>query len=258
MIKRYIPVDSTVLLTPSFADADALTDLVEDFLSQVPSFTPRHWGWVEPTSLELSLPEIRALLNENGSPDITWKRKSEPKGWGVFHKRRYPPIGPQLAGHGLEVSADKAAQVEELINYLRHLVVQYGVEYAFCDSNTDDYRRIGFANGFAPTADNLMVFTHMLVKRLPDILWGQVFGPAYVRLFGLEKLLSAPAYKVEQLGPESVYIQLSESLFDMHDRYAEVDAVRQQVKQHLDDNIFFDARNLEGHVYRTPVFAFPE
>jgi hypothetical protein len=252
-----MPVDSTVLLTPAFADADAFTDLVEDFLSQVPSFRPRHWGWVEPTNLVLSLPEIRALLNENGSPDITWKRKSPPKGWGMLSKRCDLLIGPQFASHALQVSADKAAQVDELINYLRHLVVQYGVEYAFCDSNTNDYRRIGFANGFAPTADNFMVFTHMLVKRLPDILWGQVFGPAYVRLFGLEKLLSAPAYKVEQLGPETVYIQLSESLFDMHDRYAEVDAVRQQVKQHLDDNIFFDARNPEGHVYRTPVFEFP-
>jgi hypothetical protein len=89
-------------------------------------------------------------------------------------------------------------------------------------------------------------------------MWLQIFGPAYVRLIGLDKILSAPAYKVEQLGPETVSVQLSESLFDLHDRYDEVEIVRKKVKQHLDDNIFFDPRNEKDHVYRVPQFEFPE
>lgn len=51
--------------------------------------------------------------------------------------------------------------------------------------------------------------------------------------------MTAPAYKVEQLGPETVYLQPSSSLFDMHERYDEVDSIRCEAKQHLDDNIFF-------------------
>ena len=34
--------------------------------------------------------------------------------------------------------------------------------------------------------------------------------------------------------------------------------VSQQVKQHLDDNVFFDPRNAKDHVYRVPKFEFPD
>lgn len=77
------------------------------------------------------------------------------------------------------------------------------------------------------------------MKWLPDIVWSQVLGPAYIGLFGINKVMTAPAYKVEQLGPETVYLQPSSSLFDMHERYDEVDSIRCEAKQHLHDNIFF-------------------
>lgn len=96
-----------------------------------------------------------------------------------------------------------------------------------------------------------------MVKHLPALYWSQVFGPPYVRLFGLEKLLSTPAFKVEQLGPETVYLQLTESIFDVRERYDHVDAVREKVKAHIDDNIIFNPNNPPDHVYRVPDFQFP-
>jgi len=243
-------------LTPSFKDAEALSDLVEDFLDQLTIYRPSHWGIIEPINLKLTMPEIREFLR-NGSHDIYWKRKSSPKGWGRFCRRKYPLRGPQFAYSLFAVSADKSEQVDEITNYFWHLSSAFGMEYAFLDSMVDLYKETARANGFAPYG-NFGIFTHELVRSLPDIVWSQIFGPAYVKLFGLNKLLSAPAYKVEQLGAETVYIQLSESLFDMHDRYEEVDAVRQAVKRHLDDNIFFDSRNPPDHVYRVPEFTFPE
>lgn len=257
MKKKYIPVDCQVLLTPSFKADDDFADLVNDFLGELPTYFPTHWGVVEPIGLELTVPELRDFLCEGGN-EIMWKRKTPPKGWGVFRKRTYPLRGPQLASHALEVSANNARQVQDVASYIKHLVTQFGVEYAICDSMTEPYKSVGFANGVAPFASNFMIPTHRLMRCLPDIVWAQIFGPAYVKLIGLDKLLSAPAHKVEQLGPETVYVQLSESLFDMHDRYEEVDAVRQQVKQHLDDNIFFDPRNAKEHVYRVPQFEFPD
>ncbi|MGY6269023.1 hypothetical protein ACXIUT_04970 [Achromobacter denitrificans] len=257
MKNRYISVDSTILLTPSFKKAANFSDLIEDFIDNLPEFRPRHWGVVEPINLELSMPEVREFLSGSHKV-IMWKRKSPPKGWGVFKKRTYPLRGPQYAYHVMQVTSGTADSVEALIRYIKHLAKKSGVEYAFCDSMVAEYKRVGFVNGFAPSAGHIMVFTHLLVRMLPDILWSQVFGPAYVRLFGLEKLLSAPAYRVEQLGPETVYLQLSESIFDMHERYEEVDGVRQRVKKHLDDNIFFDPANAADHVYRVPQFEFPD
>ncbi|MDF3848005.1 hypothetical protein [Achromobacter denitrificans] len=224
-------------------------------MEQLPEFKPRHWGVIEPINLELEIAEVRDFLGD-GENGIMWKRKSPPKGWGDFKKRTDPLRGPQFARHGMQVTAEKASRVDALIGYIKQLESRFGVEYAFCDSVAAEYKMIGFANGFAPTAGNIYVFTHTLSEKLPDILWSQIFGPAYVRLFGLDKLLSAPAYRVEQLADEVVYLQLSESLFDMHELYAEVDAVRQRVKEHLDDNIFFDPRNAKDHVYRVPQFEF--
>lgn len=38
----------------------------------------------------------------------------------------------------------------------------------------------------------------------------------------------------------------------------EVDAVRDRVKNHLDDNILFKSGNSADHVYKMPTFQFPE
>jgi hypothetical protein len=257
MKKRYIPLNAKALLTPSFKSADAFADLVEDFLTRLPTFAPGRWGVIEPINLSLSMPEIRDFL-QSGSSDIMWKRNVPPKGWGIFRKRTNPLKGPQLASHYLDVSVGKNDQVLDLISYMSHLSRWAGVEYAHCDTLSLPYVDIAHQNGLAPYKNNISIYTYMLVKALPDVMWFQIFGPAYVRLIGLDKILSAPAYKVEQLGPETVSVQLSESLFDLHDRYDEVEIVRKKVKQHLDDNIFFDPRNEKDHVYRVPQFEFPE
>ncbi|MNK82146.1 hypothetical protein D3C87_1019100 [compost metagenome] len=257
MKKRNIPLDAKVLLSPSFKSAEDFVGLVRDFLVRLPLFTPNGRGDVEPINLRLLMPEIEKFLRPGGST-IMWKRKSSPKGWGVLKKRTNPLRGPQFSSHYLDVSVESAGQVSDLIGYLRGFVEWARIEYAFCDTLTKEYVSAAQVNGLAPYKDNMNIYAHMLVRCLPDVVWSQIFGPAYVKLIGLDKLLSAPAHKVEQLGPETVYVQLSESLFDMHDRYEEVDAVRQQVKQHLDDNIFFDPRNAKEHVYRVPQFEFPD
>jgi hypothetical protein len=255
--KKYIGVDGQILLTPSFSGAADFVNLIEDFSVAVPSFSPSHWGVVEPINLELTAAELREFLSQDVN-SIMWKRKAIPKGWGVFRKRTYPLRGPQFASHALEVSVNHADQVKNLVDYFRHMVGRFGVEYAICDSTTEAYKAVGLANGFLPFASHFMIPTHRLMKCVPDVAWSQVFGPAYVKLIGRERLLSAPAYKVEAWGDESVYIQLSESIFDLHERFYEVDVVRKRVKSHLDDNVFFDPKKSTNHAYRVPQFQFVE
>lgn len=257
MKKRQIILDAKILLTPSFKSTDSFSDLVEDFLVRLPGFTPQRWGFVEPINLQLTPLEIREALR-SGSSDIMWKRNLDPKGWGVFKKRTFPLRGPQSAGHYLSFSLSTMEQVTSITSYIKGLTKIVGVEYAFCDTRSDGYKDAAALNGLAPYKGSLNVFTHSLTQSLPDVLWAQVFGPAYVEMFGMEKLMSTPAYRVEQLRPDAVYIQLTESLFDLHECYAEVDAVRERVKKHLDDNIFFNPGSSAGHVYKVPVFQFPE
>jgi hypothetical protein len=100
------------------------------------------------------------------------------------------------------------------------------------------------------------VYTQDLKKRLPDLFWLTVFGAPYVRLFGREKLLSAPASKVESVSDDIVLLQLSDSLTDVEQLPRELEDVRLRVKSHLGHNAFFEPGLPTDHNYRAPQFIF--
>jgi hypothetical protein len=254
--RKFIEISGTILFTQSFGSHESFYDAITHFTQFSPTYRPTHWGFFEPMNTKLDLEEVKRRLASTGDNYFGWTRKAPPKGVGGFKKRTYPLKGPQHARHSFSSTGRSDDNVEELLGYLRDAACHYGAEYACCDTLTKSYLPVALKNGFAPHG-YLGIFTHELVKWLPDVAWSQIFGPAYIRLFGLDRVMTAPAYKVEELGPEMVYLQLTESLFDLHERYDEVAAVRQEVKKHLDDNIFFDPSFPADHVYRTPIFHFP-
>lgn len=234
--------------------------MVEFFTEKLPVVTPNVWGITEPYRDLFDTADIRRKMlswhpNDAGKWNFDWKRKDKPRAWGGF-KRLYWGSGISHAEQFMYIDIEKEFDLQ-LTEYMKSVSQQFCTHYGYFDCMTDAYLPYSELCGSGIRGLGIAIGTNKLLRSLPDILWSQVFGPPYVRLFGLDKLLSAPAFKVEQLGPEMVYIQLSESLFDMHERYEEVDAVRQKVKAHLDDNIFFNPDNPESHVYRTPDFQFP-
>jgi len=272
-MKKICDVDLQIRLRPAFDDIDSFMALVTHFVEMLPEYAPEYWNLVEPINKPFDLAELRELMPLPGyNYDFLWKRKSKPKGWGRFFKSKVTSRCTSHAGHSLNLKAERNS-IEKLTNYLRSTSTRFGVEYAFCDSMVTEYIEWN-----SMTSGVHGLFSTGLTRWLPDLRWAQVFGPAYVRLFGLEKLLSTPAYKIEQLGPETVYLQLSESIFDLHENYDAVDTERQKIKAHLDDNIFFDPKKSvhylerlhdtgprcmtagqilpEDHIYRTPVFEF--
>lgn len=52
-------------------------------------------------------------------------------------------------------------------------------------------------------------YTRQLQHGLPALYWGNLFGPSYIDLFGLDRLLAAPAASVVE-EPWGVYLQVSE------------------------------------------------
>ncbi|HJV72859.1 MAG TPA: hypothetical protein VJ654_01440 [Noviherbaspirillum sp.] len=228
--------------------------LVEGFVEGMPEWRPEVWDITEPFKRPFSIQNVKETISSwpGAQFNFDWKRKSKPKAWGTFSRLYWGGGSPRHAF--IAMYADIPRGYDQLVvGYLRHAATEFASPYCYFDALVDQYKEVSIQNGVG----EMSITGRTLQKCLPNIFWSQVFGSPYVRLFGLEKLLSAPAYKVEQLGPETVYIQLSESLFDMHERYEAVDAIRQQVKTHLDDNIFFKTGNPEGHVYRTPDFQFP-
>jgi hypothetical protein len=86
---------------------------------------------------------------------------------------------------------------------------------------------------FDPAAKYRFGISPMILRRwIPELFWATVFGPEYVELFGRARLLSAPCHVAKEIG-QAVYVQLTESVFDMLTRFDEVQAARKRVKAHL-------------------------
>ncbi|MGO8673668.1 MAG: ankyrin repeat domain-containing protein [Capsulimonadaceae bacterium] len=81
-----------------------------------------------------------------------------------------------------------------------------------------------------------------------------LFGESYVDLFGMDRLLSCPAAFVRRVSNRCVSVQLTASPPATDDDWARFNAVRDDVKQHLGSNAFFDPKLPEDHEYVIPQF----
>ena len=83
-----------------------------------------------------------------------------------------------------------------------------------------------------------------------------VFGRPYVELFSRERLLSCPAYRVEELNSGSIVVQLTPELKDIAAEEAEFERVRQDARNHLNNDAFFDLAKGMDYRYRVPEFVW--
>ncbi|MGE8640640.1 MAG: hypothetical protein ACN6PR_18440 [Achromobacter sp.] len=253
MAKRNLQINAGALLIPDYADGHAFWKLVREFVFNLPGYQPQSWAADSSLRGKLSLLELRSLAEE-GATAFSWIRNSQPRGEGSISKRTLTPAGLEHAKHLFRISVKDDEQMDWLISYLCYTAASDGVDFAYCGAVGHE------SEGKKETRSSLQSEGHLstlvLKRSMPDLFWAQIFGKAYVDLFGLDKLLSSPAYQVEQLTQDAVYVQLTESIFDVRDRPAEVHARKQLVKRHLDENIFLDSSRPATHLYRVPGFAF--
>lgn len=83
-----------------------------------------------------------------------------------------------------------------------------------------------------------MQSTHQLAFGLPTLAWRTYFGPMYIRHFGKERLLSAPAYAAKEVHPDVISIQLTESIQAIDSDWERFHATRQRVIEHLGADSF--------------------
>lgn len=212
---------------------------------------PTKWGWWEPVSHPWDVSDLHAFIPDDrgGNADrVIWVRKKKLKAEGNFSVATWLDDAQAFNVHGTEwmhCELDNCP-VEALVAYIQRSSVELDGDIAFIHHVVEPEKPIReketeFEGCYINTKDLSMV-THTLKHWLPTLPWGVVFGEAYVRLFGLDKLLTAPAYKVEKLSDTAVYLQLSEKLTDLETDYESVHAVRLQVQAHLGERAFFDER----------------
>ena len=106
------------------------------------------------------------------------------------------------------------------------------------------------------TEKHLFVTTLNLSKCLPDIYWTTVFGRPYVELFSRERLLSCPAHRIKELDSGAIVIQLTPELKDIAAEEAAFERVRQDARNHLNNDAFFDPAKGLDYQYRVPEFVW--
>lgn len=255
--------------------------LLRLWLEVLPQLGPERFGSWEPVRKPF---ELEAAVRSWGDPFLARRRKPrmDASVWMRAGPRRQHALFKLSTSTGV---LGKLVRVSDLIDFVTRMSVELRAEFAFAHLLTQPDVETGFASDTVTSGPGradyfYSFFTHTLERYLPELYWITVLGPAYGRHFGPERLLSAPAYRVEALPHGAVLLQLSTSPLDFRDRFAEVDAVRRRVKEHLDENSFFDPRfhpSLEEryrphrtieegdamwerwfstHTYATPTFEF--
>ena len=75
--------------------------------------------------------------------------------------------------------------------------------------------------------------TRDLRKGIPLLPWATVFGAPYINLLGVDTFLRVPAQSVVQLSAEQVYIQVTESMHDIHENFDNFARKRAAIMDHL-------------------------
>ena len=248
------------ILSPlALTDREDARRIFELWALCAPETLPDRYGSTEPIKKEFSMAALDEVIRI-WELYIHFKRVRTPK-----------YISSVFMHHGLHrkhsiwnisFKQNDGALQSSLTNMLSLAVNEFNCDFAFIHCPVDDDVDRGRAAGPfifldpAKKRKNLFVTTHDLVKYIPDVYWITVFGPPYVRLFGRDRLLSTPAFRVEELADGSVLIQATSSLHDLSANPAPFVKARIAIKQHLDHNAFFDLGLGVGHKYDVPEFIW--
>ena len=83
-----------------------------------------------------------------------------------------------------------------------------------------------------------------------------VFGKPYVDLFSRERILSCPAHRVQEMDNGSIIVQLTPELRDTAAEEAAFERARQDARNHLNNDAFFDPIKGPDYQYRVPEFSW--
>jgi hypothetical protein len=153
--------------------------------------------------------------------------------------------GKQTASLSVGTDIEQFDHPNDLPEAIQKVATRFGASYGFVHYLSEaEVTRLSGSDTIVGNEYNpymLMISRWKLVRCLPNLDWGNIFGPEYVALFGgRDRVAAAPAAIVKELSPNTFYIQLSDNMLDFAMRHAQVDAVRERVKEYLGADCFFD------------------
>ena len=221
-------------------------------------FLPNRWGLYEPLRHHFSMSSLDEAIR-------TWefnflvKKTASPKLEGYI-AMQYGPHRSTACGP--LVWTPKILTNAAFCRLLERSAAAFSADFGLIHTITEADTSRGRAHGsvsFLDTAKTekfLYVASPMLKKCVPDIYWTTVFGRPYVKLFSRERLLSCPAHRIKELDNGAIVIQLTPELKDIAAEEAAFERVRQDARNHLNNDAFFDPAKGLDYQYRVPEFVW--
>jgi hypothetical protein len=263
LMKKTECIELQILSPKSLLNKEDMLRMVRLQCELLPQYLPQKWYWQASQKYLFDPLHPEAIIHGTGNTETTfWKRIGRDRARGSWMTRWANREANQTHGYNrLNVYSTKYQAA--LLHYFKRGSLDVLADLSYLEAFTENYKDIAYQNKFGPNKSMLFLTTHILRHWLPDMTWATVFGAPYVKLFGKERLLSTPAYCVEELGPETVFIQLTPSLNDLFDKFDEVMAAREAAKRHLGYECFYQP-DLEydwreepekaGKIFRVPEF----
>ncbi|MFV5513641.1 hypothetical protein [Acinetobacter gerneri] len=197
-----------------------------------PELIPEKCGFWEPFKIKFSPEIIDTLIPDDrgGQADtLYWNRTKRTRAWGALSV----PIHDNQHSKELIHSELEQTDQNKLIDYVKKVCHKFDADLAIIDMEVEDSWRIAnpHIGGIHPT-------TNQLEHWLPDMYWGVVFGKPYVDLWG-KKLFEVPAFKVEKLSDDMVFIQLTADISDLINDPEQVRVEREKIKTFLNNYVFY-------------------
>jgi hypothetical protein len=253
----------------SYSHYTQLIQLIRDQVDLLPEIKPERWDLTEP----LRQPFVPIDQLDNWIPGIIepgyvmWQRKRKFKaegGWRSGVAPNFPNPNAISRHSNLSITSDNFGLQDAVVRFMKAMPARMACDIGTLETASLNYIETGRANQVCTSGGaHYSITTHTLRHWLPDMLWGMVFGPPYVRMFGLERLLSAPVHTALQIAPETVYLQLTEDWRDNELRFEHLQAKRLVAKNHLGIEHFWSPEKnydrhehpeLAGQVFKVPQF----
>jgi hypothetical protein len=253
---------SQVFSRYSFYRPEDYLQIVKYQVEAMPDFVPQRWGYTEPFKNNFNPSKLTDLIpvsDPNKMGSIFWKR-TKPRAFGSWFPmvQKYDSFAHAVSS----VNIYAKNKSDSLISYLKGICKATKVCYGYLEAVTRNYYPIIHDNG-SGVDDSMFLTTHVLVHYLPDMPWAVLFGREYIDMFGEATILTCPAYLVEKVDIDTIYVQLTENPDDMTEHFDMVQSKRQEVKNHLGVKCFYNKelnykwrmnRNNKSLPYTVPKF----
>ena len=225
-----------------FCSSDIGYRFFSEMRSLAEEILPTVFGTVEPLNRNVSATEITGI-SQAWPEDVFWKNPSTELYGRVLHAKGNRHSSCKIRFELGTVNQDALAEFFSSAAGL--LEADYGaIHLTGTRADESDRRFQG-------------ITSRSLSMSLPGVPWLACYGRPYIEMFGVDRLVTCPAFRIDRISESSVIVQSSETLVNAQSSNAEFQRIQSDIIDHLGRDAFFDPSN-PNQTQRTPVFCFSQ